>query len=690
MAKKRRGVAASKIPGTEKAATPQAMRAGLPRGWMLWCLLFLSTLAAYWPALDGGLVWDDDVHVTRPELQSVEGLRRIWTDPGAVPQYYPLLHSAFWLEHRIWGDAVVGYHLTNVVLHALAAVLVVLILKRLAVPGAWLAGFVFALHPVEVEAVAWISEQKSTLSAVFYLATALVYLRFDESRRKSHYLLASGLFVCALLAKTVTATLPAALLVIFWWRRGRLAWRRDVMPLVPWLVLGGAAGMFTAWVERTLIGAQGAGFALTFPQRILVAGRAIWFYLFKLLWPQNLIFSYPKWNIDATEWWQFLFPAAVLAVVLALLALARRYRAPLAGFLIFAGTLFPALGFVNVFPFRYSYVADHFQYLAGIGLIALTAGTGMTLYKRAPQPVRYLGSLAAALVLALLGILTWMQTHIYHDQETLWRGTLARNPAAWMAHNNLSKLLLQQGRLDEAIAHSEQALRIKPDDATVQNILGVALVRMGRAHPTQSNRLPEAIAHFEQALRINPNYDEAHYNLAVALSQQGRTQEAIAHYEQALRINPGLMEPHYKLGNTLLQEGKVQEAIDHYEQALRINPDYLEARFNLAVALEQAGRPQDAIAQYEQTLRLKPDYVEAHNNLGNVLEQLGQNQEAIAHFQQAVRLKPDFAEAWYNLGAAFELAGRASEAIQYYQQAARINPNFSKAQDALARLQARQ
>ena len=200
-------------------------------------MIFCATLAAYFPALRGGLLWDDSSHLTKPGLQSFHGLSRIWFELGATQQYYPLLHSAFWLEHRMWGDAVAGYHLTNVALHALSACLAVAIMKRLSLSGAWLAGFVFALHPVNVESVAWISEQKSTLSGVFYLAALLAYLHFylqpDQNRRKSKYLLATGLFVLALLSKTVTATLPAVLLVIFWWRHGRLEWKRDVRPLVP-------------------------------------------------------------------------------------------------------------------------------------------------------------------------------------------------------------------------------------------------------------------------------------------------------------------------------------------------------------------------------------------------------------------------------------------------------------------------
>ncbi len=381
-----------------------------PRDFVTGGLLVLATLLAYWPALRGGLIWDDSAHITRPDLRSLSGLSRIWFELGATQQYYPLLHSAFWIEHRLWGGTVLGYHLANVLLHASAALLVVLIVRRLQIPGAWLAGFIFALHPVCVNAVAWISEQKSTLSAVFYLGAALAYLHFDQTRRKTQYALALGLFVLALLAKTVTATLPAALLVVFWWRRGRLDWRRDVRPLIPWLIMGASAGLFTAWVERKFIGAEGPEFSLSLLDRCLLAGRVIWFYFAKLIWPGNLVFIYPHWTIDASLWWQYLFPFAVLVVAAALLLLARRWRGPLAGFLFFAGTLFPVLGFLNVYPFIYSYVADHFQYLASLGIIvplsaAMALGAG-----RFPSSARALAWAPAVALLATLGMLSWRQS----------------------------------------------------------------------------------------------------------------------------------------------------------------------------------------------------------------------------------------------------------------------------------------
>src|SRR4051794_8569096 len=273
-------------------------------------IVLIATCLAYLPALHGSRLWDDDAHITKPELQSLTGLYRIWFEIGATQQYYPLLHTAFWMEHKLWGESMLGYHLVNLLWHLVAVTLLYLILTRLKIPGALLAAAMFALHPVMVESVAWITEQKNTLSAVFYLGAMFAYLRFDESRRRSLYFHALALFVLGLLTKTVTASLPAALLVIFWWQRGTISLRRDVLPLLPFFFLGALAGLLTAWVERKLIGAEGADFALAPLDRIVLAGRIIWFYLSKTLWPANLIFMYPRWKVDLAQLWQWLFSIA--------------------------------------------------------------------------------------------------------------------------------------------------------------------------------------------------------------------------------------------------------------------------------------------------------------------------------------------------------------------------------------------
>jgi tetratricopeptide (TPR) repeat protein len=643
--------------------------------WLVYASIFAAAFVAYFPALRGGLVWDDDAHVTAPALRSLHGLWRIWFSLHATQQYYPLLHSAFWIEHRLWGDAVLGYHLANLAQHAFAACLVVLIVRRLALPGAWLAGMVFALHPVCVEAVAWISEQKSTLSAVFYLSSAFIYLGFDRTRRRSSYLWALGLFVLALLTKTVTATLPFALLVIFWWQRGRLDWRHDVRPLVPWMALGAVSGLFTAWVERTIIGAQGAAFALTITQRFLLAGRAIWFYAAKLIWPANLIFSYPRWKIDAAAPAQYLYLAAVMAVAVGLVLLARRRRSPLAAFLLYVGTLFPVLGFFNIYPFIFSYVADHFQYLATMAVIVPLCSILVAFLTRLGKPADIV---LPAVLLVILGTLTWRQTGMYRDKETLYRATLLRNPASWLAHNNLGVALLDKpGHLAEAKTEYQAALTLNPDDAEAHNNLGNALARM-------PGRLPEAIREFDIAIKLQPRLAEAHQNLGNALARNPkRLQDSIAQFEMALQLRPDDPQIRNDLGVTMLQvPGHLSDAITQFQDALKISPADAQIRTNLGNALSQIPeRRSEAVAQFRAILRTDPNNAQAHNSLAITLAQMpGRLPDAVAEFKAALRIDPNFAEGHNNLGRALsQLPGRLPEAVAEYQAALQLKPDYAQA-----------
>jgi Flp pilus assembly protein TadD len=566
-----------------------------PRDLGLAALLIGLVLLAYLPAMNGGPVWDDDAHLTRPELASWHGLARIWFELGATAQYYPLLHSAFWLERHLWADAVLGYHLTNVLLHGASALLLLMILRRLELPGAWLAAFLFALHPVHVESVAWMTEQKNTLSLLFYLAAALAYIEFDSTQRRSHYLVATGLFIAALLTKSVTATLPAALLLVIWWRRGRIDWKRDAVPLAPWFVLGISAGLVTAWVERRFVGAEGAAFTLTLADRVLLAGRIPWFYLGKLLWPANLMFVYPRWVLDVRAGYQWLFPVALAALVAALWMLRRRIGTGLlTGFLFFVGTLVPVLGFLNVYPFIFSFVADHFQYEASIGIL-VCAAWGLTWVARRI-------AWAPAVVVAILATLTWSHSGVFKNAETLYRDTLARNPDSWLAQSNLGWVLGMEGRTPEAIERLETAVRLNPSIAQVHMNLGVLLART-------PERREEGIAQFREALRIQPENAMAHNNLGGALAQTpGRMPEAIAEYQVALRINPDLPDAHFNLGMAYSETGRTPEAIREFEAALRVMPDSPEIHAGLGTELAKVpGRERKAIENLQFAVSRRPD-----------------------------------------------------------------------------------
>jgi len=589
------------------------------------------------------MLWNDRDYVTAPALQSIAGLLRIWFRVGATQQYYPVLHSAFWFEHLLWGDHPLGYHLANVGLHALSACLFAAILRLLApqLPASstagsvwpWLAGLLFALHPVEAESVAWISEQKNTLSTVFYLLSAWLYLQPAETPGGARYALATAAFVLALLSKSVAATLPAALLVILWWQRGALQWRRDVRPLLPWFGLGAGIGLFTAWVEHTYIGAAGPAFQLTFSDRLLVATRAVWFYLGKLLWPAHLIFIYPRWDIDTAAAWQWLFPLALAAALGLLWLRHRRWPAAWAVALLFIGSLFPVLGFLNVYAFIFSFVADHFQYLpslAPLGLIA--AGWGVwarTGSRWAP--------LAAGGALALLGFLTWRQAADYRSVEGFYRAIIQRNPAAWMAQNNLGLELDATGRAAEAVQHYRAALQFDPGNPDARNNLGVDLLAQGQ--------FAEAVSQFEAALRARPEFTAARTNLAKA---------------------------HDRIGVSLLASHRPNEAIGEFRSSLSVDSRAKAAWLNLGVAQAAAGQPDAAAESYQQALRLDPQYAEAHNNLGLVWARRGGMPSAIAEFRAAVQADPRFARAHYNLGVALRAAGDSAAGAAELHQAATL------------------
>src|SRR6266542_4439103 len=542
------------------------------RDWFFCLILAAVTILAYQPAWHGGLLWDDDQCVTPRELRSLDGLRRIWLVPRAAGQYYPLLFSSYWLQQRLWGDSTSGYHLVNLLLHIGCAVLALKILRFLRVPGAELAAIIFALHPVNVETVAWIAERKNTLSGVFALAATLWYLKFDDGRTRQTYAFALGLFLLGLLSKTAIVTLPLAWLVILWWKRGTISLRRDILPLIPFLFLSAATGLMTSWVEYGNMGYRARMLDLSLLDRCLIAGRAFWFQLSNLLWPSDLMFVYPRWDINPSLWWQYLFPIGVLILLLILWNLLRWSRAPFAGVLIYLLLLLPSMGFLNIYFFIYSFVADHWQYLACLGIIAPCA-SGIVLLTARLKAWQSLLEPGIMLVLAgVLFVLTWQQSRMYTDIETLYRATIARNPACWMAQVNLGNILYKVNRIPEAMDLFKQASRIKP--AVAHYSLGNALIGKGRTS--------EAIEEYRRALRINPDYAEAYNNLGSALFQAGRASEAIDHYKKALRMTPTSASAHNNLGAALAQMGLIPEAIKEVKAALRINPGDVDTRNNLA------------------------------------------------------------------------------------------------------------
>jgi protein O-mannosyl-transferase len=593
------------------------------RDWKLQCrpavLIVLLTIVAYLPAMRGGFVFDDALLITNNRLvRASDGLYRFWFT-GEAPDFFPLTSSLWWLEWRVWGANPMGYHVVNVVLHAVNAVLVWIILRRLKIPAAWLTALVFAIHPVNVATVAWISELKNTLSMLFYLIAILLYLEFDDPDpqgakgrpfRWHKYALSLGAFLLALLSKAAVVMLPVVLLSCAWWSRGKMR-RKDFLCIAPFFVLSFAFGLVTIWFQynRAL-----GGIAVrtdSFLSRFVSAGWVPWFYLSKVLLPLDLTVVYPHWNIDPSQWVAYL-PGGILASSFVVFWWKRNTwgRPFLFGLGYFVVMLFPVLGFFDIAFYAFSLVADHWQYYSIVGVIALAVAVGERICRSTGECWRYVELSLGAVVLIVLGVATWKRAYVYADSQTLWEDNVAKNPDAWVAQNYLGSVLSRAGRIHEAIVHYEQALRINTEYVDAHNNLGNALLQTGE--------IQDAMRQYEQALRIKPDSAVAHYNLGVALSQVGNLQSAIVHFEQAVQIDPDYPEAHNNLGSALSIEGRIKEAIKHYEQALRLMPDSPEVRCNLAMALEQAGNVKEAREQYEEVLRTKPQSVEAQNGLARL------------------------------------------------------------------------
>jgi tetratricopeptide (TPR) repeat protein len=661
-------------------------------------LLALLIIVAYAPVVRDKFIWDDDAYVTRnPTLRSIAGLRQMWLEPLSIPQYYPLVHTTFWIEYHLWGLNPLGYHLVNVLLHATSAWLLWRLLKRLEVPGAWLAAALFAVHPVCVESVVWVTERKNVLSLALVLSSMIAYFRFaplDQSNAQESpspkagrwvwYALSWLLFFAALLSKTVVATMPAVILVIVWWKRGCIGWR-DVVPLLPFFVIGGIMGRHTAMLEKTHVGAQGEEWDFTPVERGLIAGRAIWFYAGKLAWPYPLIFFYHRWNIEQHEWWQYLYPATALVVPVVLWMARRRIsRGPLAAALVYGGVLMPALGFFNVYPFRYSFVADHFQYHASLALFALAGGGAVLAAKRLSSSGRAVLKACLAGVLLVFVGLSFQQTQIYENLEVLYRDTIAKNQTGVIAYSNLAAYLGDLGRNAEALDLAREAIKRDPEGAGVHNNLGAILLGYCQQLGDHGERFDESVRELNKARELNPNYLGSHCNLAVAMLYDNRPEEAVVHLRRALEINPRDARSLFGMGSLMTQLEKPDEARHWYAQALARDPDLPPAHYGLGLQEMEEGHTDDAILHLETALRLEPAYTDAHYAIATALSAKGEYEAAAQHYRRAVELRPTYVAALVNLGIAELRLGNTAAATTAFENALTADPQNNEARLGLA------
>jgi protein O-mannosyl-transferase len=542
--------------------------------WIRGLVLVVATILVYQQAWRAGFIWDDDVYITANRLLTApDGLARIWFSLESPSQYFPLVYTTFRLEHGLWGVNPAGYHWVNILLHAANALLLWKLLRRLRVPGAWFAAALFALHPVHVESVAWVTERKNVLMGFFFLLALLCWTAFCEHRSRNKwrwYGLAIACYALALFSKTVACTMPAALLLILWLKREPITWRR-IGQVTPFVVLGIAMGLVSIWWERYHQGTQGALFAIGLPERFLIASRATWFYLGKLIWPAHLSFSYPHWEISAAHLADYIWLVAI-GVLAAAIYFARRWigRGPEVAFLFFVATLSPMLGFIMLYTFRYSFVADHYQYLASIGPLALFAAGTTTAFGFLRQGERYLKPVLCGALLLLLGLRTWQQGGIYSNLETLWRAVITENPGSWMAHNNLAIALVQRAQIDEAFEHYHKALELNPGYGEAYYNLANALLR--------AQRVDDAIAQYKKALELEPRISAAHANLAAIFLRRGELDEAIARFEKAVELENGNATYHALLADALRRAGREEEAQVHLRKAAELDPRRANSR----------------------------------------------------------------------------------------------------------------
>ncbi len=618
----------------------------------------MATFVAYLPAVHGGFIWDDDGHVSNNNtLRTLHGLWQIWFEPSANCQYYPLTFTAFWAEYQLWNLGTFGYHVVNVLMHATVAVLLWQVLKRLQVRGARLAAAIFALHPVCVMSVAWMTELKNTLSATLALCAALAYLRAtglgegDVTSKPRplngwYYAASLALFQLALFAKTAVSFLPVTLLLVTWWRERRLNWR-TVWPLAPLFGISLAMGRMTIFIEQHAAGASGARFDLSFLERLLISGRSFWFYLGNLLLPHLSPFVHERWKVDPAQWPQYVYPAATVALLGGLWCRRRRLgKGLLVALLHFYVSTSLLIFMVVLYMMRYTFVSDHWQYFGSMGVVAAAAAGIMGGLELVGKGRPLLKPVVCGLLLMALGTLTWRQCGMYRDMETLWRVSLEREPDNHLAHANLGQVLIRRGEMDEAIYHMQKALELEPDNS------------------------------------------DDHSGLANAYYQRGRVEDAIQEYELAVKYEKKNFMAHINLANILAGKGRMTEAISHYRSALAVFPEDGLAWNDLGAAQLQTGRQDDAISSFQKAVQAKPDFVPAQENLDLVAWSLATSPDpsarngarAVELSRPLVRLTGGSNALFLStLSAAYAESGQFPEAVTNAQRALKVAENQNNA-----------
>jgi len=640
-------------------------------------LIILFCLIIYIPSLGNGYIWDDDLNVYKNQwVQKTDGLWNIWFS-AKIYQYYPVDFTTFWVEHKLWGLNPFGYHLTNLLIHILNALLLFWVISKLYPRLAFIAALFFAVHPIQVETVAWITERKNLLSLFFFLLAVLAYLRFDRARVIKYYWLAVAMFILALLSKPVAVSFIFIPILYKWWKDGRVSFR-EIRLSAPLLAAGLIAAFYTLYLELYNVGARGQAFNLNFLERFILSGKIIFFYIYKICLPFKFMFFYPRWTVNAMVWWQWLFPAAVMLTIGALVYYRKKTgRGALALFIFYIISIFPVLGFINVYGMKFSYVADHFSYFSTpVILLLLCSGTTYFFDKvrhnfHLLSPVAYRTLKLCFLIFAVIYMCAKSSalTRNYKDEFTLWSNLIRHNPGAWIAYNNLGNLYRVMDKSDEALALYNKAIELKPDYVDAYNNLANIYGERGKSD--------EALALYKKVIAENPNYAIAYYNLGVFYNKMGKPEEAVALYKKAIAIDPYYADAYYNLGVFYDRTGKKEDAILLYKKAIESDPAYADAYSNLANLYSGMGKTEEAFALYKKAVAANSGSALAYYNLAVFYEQKGGKREALALYKKAIAIDPYYADAYNNLGNIYAGMRKNEEAIKVYKKALEIYPDYA-------------
>ncbi len=648
---------------------------------MLMCILLV-----YYPLHAAGFIWDDGYWIlNNPAMHRWSDLGVIWFNPLMFIQYYPLSVTAYFLQYQLWGANALGYHIVSILLVFFNALILWRILLRLHLRAAWLAATLFAINPLVVESVAWVVEQKNLISGILVLGAAWGWIRFagldrPEDQLESaepvykwkFYSVALLLYFLAVCAKTFVCALPAAILVLTWWKLGRIS-RKHVFASIPWFAISAGAGWMAAWRERYGAGAHGKPYHFTVFQHLVIAGKDIWFYVWKLLWPHPILMVYPRWHVHGFTTVDILYPiAAALVAVVCFAARKKCGRGLFAAVAIYVIMVSPALGFVAFAGMALTFVADHYFYLGCISLIVLLTQAGVmvsdsieshwparasrTTARIASRP-DFTGSLSkfpvavSVIMLAAMGTVSYAQCQYYVPPIEIWVHELRYDKQCFKAYESLALHDKAHGHIHQEFANCQMALKL------TKGIDPAANYMLGSLYLEQRHNIPMAMRYLRQSLMVDSYQAKAIVKLAYCYEQQGNWAMAVKDLRRGIGLMPSSSRLYLAFGLAQSHLGNTELAIKAYRDAMACDSHNVDARYNLAILLDKLGHWRQAMMLYRQVLELNPRLAQAHFFYGLDLLHHGHPAQAARQFRTVMALSPGHKSVYHFLAQALKQSG---------------------------------